>query len=109
MEIYKFKNLMVQLKKHDAKANAWLDTIPAEINAVFFDNPYVDELQYTKGLLLSTLFDKPLCDEVDWFLYEWDESKDVSLRTISYQDGRKYIIDTVDDFVEYLVDEGYLT
>jgi hypothetical protein len=109
MERQKFKELMCQLKKYDAKADAWLDRVPQEINSVFFDNPYVDALQHTKELLLTTLFDKPLRDEVDWFLYEWSEEKDVSLRTITYPNGSKYIINTLDDFVDYLVADGMLT
>lgn len=100
---------MCQLKKYDAKAEAWLDTVPREINSVFFDNPYVDALQHTKDLLLTTLFDKPLRDEVGWFLYEWSEEKDVSLRTITYPNGSKYIINTLDDFVDYLVADGQLS
>jgi hypothetical protein len=104
----KFKELMLQLKNYEAKADAWLDTVPREINSVFFDNPYVDALHHTKDVLLSALFDKPLRDEVDWFLYEWAEDKDVSLRTISYPSGPTYVINTLDDFVNYLLAEGQL-
>ena len=109
MEQQKFKNLIIELKKYDESANAWLDSIPREINSVFFDNPYVDSLQHTKELLLASLFDKPLIDEVEWFLYEWSENKDESLRTITYPDGSKYVINNVDDFVQYLKAEGQVT
>jgi hypothetical protein len=108
MQKQKFKELMCRLKKYDAKADAWLDTVPPEINSVFFDNPYVDALQHTKDLLLETLFEKPLIDEVIWFLYEWAEDKDVSLRTITYPDGRKFVINNLDDFVNYLQADGML-
>lgn len=109
MERQKFKELMLKLKKYEAAADAWLDTVPREINSVFFDNPYVDALQHTKDILLDSLFEKPLCDEVDWFLYEWAENKDEALRTITYPNGTKYIINNVNDFVEYLVAEGMLS
>jgi hypothetical protein len=108
MERLKFKALMSKLKKYEADADAWLDTVPREVNSVFFDNPYVDALQHTKDTLLDSLFEKPLCDEVDWFLYEWAADKDVALRTITYPNGSKYVINSVDDFVEYLVAEGML-
>jgi hypothetical protein len=105
----KFKDLIEKLMHYDKVADDWMDKVPSEINSAFFDNPFVDALQHTKDLLLIALFDKPLLDEVNWFLYEWKAERDVSLRTISFPDGCKYIINNLDDFVNYLTLEGHLS
>jgi hypothetical protein len=105
------KHLLKDLKDLDAKANAWLDKIPSDINTVFFDNPLVDSLYRSRTLLLEYLFESPVLNEIDWFLNEWSADKDVSLRTITVQNSNKYedtvvyVIDSVDGFVEYLKTE----
>jgi hypothetical protein len=109
MEQKKFKDLIENLMHYDKVANEWMDKVPSEINSAFFDNPYVDSIQHANSILLTALFDKPLYDEVNWFLYEWKAEKDVSLRTISFPDGCKYIINDLHDFVNYLTLEGHLS
>lgn len=109
MNVIEFKTLVEQLVQYRKEADDWLDTIPPEINQVFFDNPYVDYLQRAQSLLMERVFDKPLLNEVDWFMYEWGADKDVSLRTISYPDGSKYIINDIADFCDYLLSEGLLS
>ena len=109
MNAVKFKTLIEQLKYSAERGDEWMDKVPHEVSAAFFDNPYVDSLQFRVDLLIKTMFDEPLLMEVSWFLYEWEESKDESLRTISYPDGRKFVINNVTDFCDYLIAEGYLT
>jgi hypothetical protein len=109
MERQKFKDLISNLKQYDVAGDAWLNTVPRAINSAFFDNPYVDSLLHSRDLLLHALFEKPLRDEVEWFLYEWDGTKDESLRTITFPDGSKFVINNINDFVDYLVADGMLT
>jgi hypothetical protein len=109
MDRNKFKTLVGSIKDNYDKGNAWLDTIPREVNSVFFDNPYVDSLHRINTVCLETIFDGYLRQEVEWFIYEWSADKDEGYRTITYPDGKKFVINTIDDFVEYLVGEWYLT
>lgn len=110
MNAVKFKKLITDLKNSAEQGDEWLNRVPREINSAFFDNPYVDSLDRTKTLLLNALFeDTSLLQEVEWFLYEWSPEKDESYRTITYQNEFKYVINNVDDFVEFLSIDGLLT
>jgi hypothetical protein len=106
MNHIKFKRLLTGLLKEKSKGDQWLDSVPGEVNSVFFDNPYVDSLQRSNTLLLQSLFEDTLLQEVEWFLYEWEADKPVEFRTITYPDGSAVVIDTVDDFVNYLINEA---
>jgi hypothetical protein len=101
-----FKSLIKRLVKEYHLGDTWLDTIPRDINSVFFDNPYVDSLHRTNTLLMQALFDDALLQEVQWFIYEWSDDKPAELRTITFPNGSKFVINNVDDFVDYLVNEG---
>ena len=109
MDRNKFKKLVGSIKDNYDKGNAWLDTIPREVNSVFFDNPFVDSLHRMNTLYINSLFDGALLQEVEWFLYEWDADKNEVYRTITYPEGKKFVIDDIDDFVVYLISEGFLT
>jgi hypothetical protein len=87
---------------NNKRGQKWLDTVPSEINSVFFDNPYVDAVQGNFDLLLKTLFKGDIQEEIEWFLYEWDETREEVYRTITYSDGTVAIIGNVEDFVKHL-------
>ena len=109
MNVNKFRKLMIELRAAQARSDAWLDTVPREVNAVFFDNPHVDTLERTKTILLDALFEDALRQEVDWFLYEWSPEKDVSYRTITYPNSSSFVLITdVEDFIRYLLADGLL-
>lgn len=108
MNAVKFKTLVEQLKYSAERGDEWIDRVPREISAAFFDNPYVESLQFKVDLLIKTIFDDALLHEVEWFLYEWAADKDESLRTITYPEGHKVVINNVADFCDYLIAEGYL-
>lgn len=103
----KFETLIGQLKELDQAADQWLDTVPREINSAFFDNPYVDTHYKIRALLLEALYDGPLLEEVDWFLYEWDADKEEVYRSLTYPDGTKCVINNVSDFCDHLEKSGY--
>lgn len=104
-----FKPLLEELQHQYQRGDAWLDTIPGDINQVFFDNTFVDSLQKSNTTLMKALFDKTLLQEVEWFLYEWQADKPKELRTITFPDGSTYVINDLNDFVEYLIKDGLLT
>lgn len=104
-----FKPLLEELQQQYQRGDAWLDTIPGDINQVFFDNTFVDSLQKSNTALMKALFQGPLLQEVEWFLYEWQADKPKELRTITFPDGSAHVIDTLDDFVKYLIKDGLLT
>lgn len=109
MNALKFKTLIEQLQHAKLCGDTWVERVPNEISAAFFDNPLSESLMEQTTLLLHALFDDNLYHEVEWFLYEWDSDADVALRTITYPDGKAVIINNVADFCDYLLAEGYLT
>jgi hypothetical protein len=109
MKAQDFKLLMAKLIAAQSRGDAWLDKVPSDISAAFFDNDLVDSLYQANSALKDALFESPLNQEVDWFLYEWEATKPETLRTITYPDGTTYVINNLDDFVTYLINEGLLT
>lgn len=105
-----FKVLIQQLYENNKKSNEWLDKVPTEISSAFFDNPYVDYLQKTNNILLCSLLDdETLVEEVQWFIHEWNETSNENCKTICLSTGKKYVISSVDSFVDYICDLGYFT
>ena len=103
MKQTEFKQILSKLKDLDQGGNQWLSSVPREIDAAFFDNPFVDSLNRQNELLLQAVFGE-LYSEVEWFLYEFDPKAKESLRTITMADtGQKFVITDVDSFVQYLV------
>jgi len=108
MNEQKFKELLTTLKDLNKKGDEWLDKVPSEINSVFFDNTYCDNLRRSTDALIHYIFDETLVQELDWFLYEWSPEKSENQRTIwitlnfDPNTNTAYIINDVDDFVRYL-------
>ena len=53
-----------------AHADQWLNSVPYEIRAAFFDNPYIGHYQALLDDVLRELFGEHW-DAIEWFLYEW--------------------------------------
>jgi hypothetical protein len=93
-------NVVRMLKHYDTKQNEYLDTIPSDINSVFFDNTFVDLLARQKDLLIEHLFGEH-AEDVTWFLYEFSEGKTPGPHC-RLADGTEYTYNTNEDYYEYL-------
>jgi hypothetical protein len=108
MKPVQFKTLIEQIVYENKLGSEWIQSIPSDIRDSFFDNVLVQSQSKVNDLLLRALFNGALIEEVNWFLYEWSETSNEVYRTITNQHGRKYIINNVEDFCNFLIDEGYL-
>lgn len=97
------KKLIQNIQIQKKIGNDWLDNINSEIRTVFFDNSYVESLHNQVQLLMKQTF-KNIYEEVDWFLYDWRPGF-----TITNKDGKDYVINNLDDFIQYLSEEGHVT
>jgi hypothetical protein len=57
---------------------------------------------------MQALFDDALLQEVQWFIHEWRADKPVEQRTITYPDGKTFVINDLNDFVNYLIADGLI-
>ena len=102
------KTFLEKYKEYEKIGDEFMNKIPRQIRDGYFDNPYVESLSKQVDLILRTWINsKPLFDEIDWFLYEWNPEK--GLNEITTGQGKMFVIVTVDDFLDYLEYQGYLT
>jgi hypothetical protein len=78
----------------------YLDSIPPDINSVFFDNAYVNNLAMQRDVLIEELFGD-MAEDVFWFLYEFEAGKSPGPHLI-LADGIKYTFVTDESYYEYL-------
>lgn len=97
------KKLIQNIQEQRKVGNDWLDNINYQIRTVFFDNSYTDSLHKQVDLLMRSTF-KDIYEEVDWFIMDWKAGF-----TITNKDGKDYIINNLDDFIQYLSEEGLVT
>lgn len=109
MDALKFKTLIGQLQHAKLCGDTWVERVPNEVSAAFFDNPLSESLMEQTTLLMHALFEDNLYHEVEWFLYEWKSDADVTLRTITYPDGRQVTINDLTEFCNYLIADGLLS
>ena len=100
------KNFLEKYRNLDIEGDQFLNQIPRQIRDGYFDNPYVEALNKQVDLLLRTwLNSDTLLEEISWFLYDWNVERD--LNEIIMAAGKKYTINSVDDFLNYLEDQDF--
>ena len=97
------KKLIQNIQEQRKVGYDWLNNINYQIRTVFFDNSYTESLHKQVDLLMRATF-KDIYEEVYWFIMDWREGF-----TITNKDGKDYIINNLDDFVQYLSEEGLVT
>ena len=97
------KYIISEIIRLDQEGDAWLETINSQVRDSFYDNGYTNILYKQREMLLKFIF-KNLYEEVYWFVYDWREGF-----TITNKDGKDYIINNLDDFIQYLSEEGLVT
>jgi hypothetical protein len=63
--------------------DGWLDSIPKEICAVFYDNPVIESEYKINAMLIKELY-KEHAEEVSWLLYEWKSGSVIKYKDIEY-------------------------
>lgn len=102
------KKFLEKYKEYEDIGDDFMNKIPRQIRDGYFDNPYVESLSKQVDLLLRTwLGSRALIEEIDWFLYDWDVDR--GLNEITTSQDKVFVIVTVDDFLDYLEYQGYLT
>lgn len=94
------KQLLEKIKELEEKQGAFIDSIPSEINNVFFDNTYTNSLQEQISLLLGFAFGE-LKEDVTYFLYEnYPQKVYVKVGDVE----QEYVLNSVDDYINYLIE-----
>jgi len=96
----KLIDLVRKLKDHETRMNQYLDSIPSDLNSVFFDNAYVNNLAMQRDALIEELFGD-MAEDVYWFLYEFEAGKTPGPH-LQLADGTKYTFVTDESYYEYL-------
>jgi len=90
--------LLVRLKKYLMNSNEFLDSIPNEISAAFFDNSHVNNVFTMVGELIKAHFGAD-AEEVFWFLYEWDGKEQT---TVFDFNNKEHVVNSIDEYIEFL-------
>jgi hypothetical protein len=96
MKYSDFVKILTVLDKQNQIRDTWIDTVPSEINAAFFENTYVNSLCREIGFLKEQLIPATLLYDIDWFLYEVNRETG----SIAVQNDTEITIKTLDDFLE---------
>jgi hypothetical protein len=90
--------LIRELKRLNELNSSYLDKIPYEFSNIVVGNEYAENNYTIIILLLKSVFAELYWD-VEWFLNEWDPVKN---NKFWLEDGTEIIINSVDDYIEYL-------
>lgn len=91
-------DLFRKLYEHHAKGNAWLDTVPNEINESFFDNPYVGSLRRQLDLVQAAVFTEDQLSDIDWFLFDWSVTPTLTWKI----DDIEYSFSDIEEYIWFL-------
>lgn len=89
------------LKDMDKERDIYLATVPQDLRPILLDNQYVDLLEIQKDRLINAFFKKDT-EEVYWFLYEYDEKKQVTGPHIVEDNGNTHTFHSNEDYYNYL-------
>ena len=103
MELTKFKEIVNILVDTRAKQAKYLERIPDDIVNGVFDNEHANLGSNALDRILRVYVPADLLLELDWFVYEWKPGY-----TITTVDCIEYVINTKDEFFDYL-DKEYNT
>lgn len=99
------KNFIEKYQEYEKIADDFLDSLPVSISACFFDNPITDAKYKQNDLILNSWLGTILYEEVIWFFYDWTP---INFNEITIE-GKKYIIKSLDDFLDYLTERKLIT
>jgi len=87
---------------HQTK-DEWIESVPSDIRDSYFENTYVECLQRQIDLLINEVFDKEEREDIEWFLYEWNDGHHLE----AILNGVTYTFKNIDDYIEFLIKCGW--
>lgn len=103
MKYDEFEQLVTRLYRLKLDNDAYIKSIPMDINAFVFENTYIDNTLKMLDLSMGALF-KDLYGDVEWFLYELSDNvkaypmKDDPNIIIN---GQRYWVHNLETYLEY--------
>lgn len=95
------KELFRELYKSKIDNDAYLETIPKDINTAFFDNKYVNNLEQDKANLIKLAFGEHWYS-IEWFLNEWKPGYEVGMKDVFTK------INDIDQYIQWMEEnEGF--
>jgi hypothetical protein len=85
------ENIFRKLYQNQLDREKWLNSVPSEIQMVFWSTPYIDSCIRDRNMMVEYVFGEHL-DAIDWFLYDWQPGYEV--------DGTP--IRDIDHYIEFL-------
>lgn len=96
MDFKQFKKLVSELYALDKEREAYIRSIPSDINAAFFDNTYTRTSGMQFDLVMQALFGD-IYEDVCWFLYDCKFTGPNQIIV----DKREYEIKSLEDYFDY--------
>ena len=93
------EGLLNKMNAMEKKQEEWIDSLPGQLRESFFDNDYVNSLRMQIDALIAVVFEN-WTEDVGYFLYE-NAPHEITT------DKGVYHINTVKEYVDYLVAEGF--
>jgi hypothetical protein len=93
------KTLLKRIFIENQKADKWLDTVPPQINSMFFDNPYINSHQKVVDLCINHIFSEN--EEQTWaywFLYDWGNNHSLTICI----DDKEYSFGDADKLLDFM-------
>jgi len=94
-----FDTLLRQLQELKAKADAYLDPLPAEVSTLLVTNAYA-EAHYAQLSLLGAAAFGDAWPDVDWFLNEWRPGFTITVR-VGTPEQHEYTLHSLEDYLAY--------
>lgn len=95
------KSLLQYLVKSHKESHDWLEQLPRDIQSAFYENTYVNNILLDQDRLLKFAVGD-LYEDIQWFLYDWKPGFEIQVNET------EYIIETLDDYINYLVVNGLI-
>ena len=84
------------------KREAYLDSVPSDLQPAVFDTEYVNLLDADKNILLEAVFGE-YKQSIEWFLYEWQPGYEVGINGVNVK------IYNIDQYIDWMkVNEGFV-
>jgi hypothetical protein len=85
------ENIFRKLYQNQLDREKWLNSVPSEIQMVFWSTPYIDSCVRDRNMMMKYVFGEHL-DAIDWFLYDWQPGYEVDETPIR----------DIDHYIEFL-------
>ena len=93
-------DLFYEYAQKQEEIDNWYDSIPSEISHSFYDNPAINNMSLILEKALSMIYTADELFSIHWWLYVREF---VDNQTIESPVGTEISVETLDDYIDYLV------